>query len=511
MLKKLRGNRYVVLVILLLGIFVMFRHSGHYGAGELFDAKDRSVKAIGKDNIRAHSVFEKSIEKDGQRNHYVVENYSLDMTALNQLQRFCGLLTEHTGKCEINLTDLTKLKLVLQVIKTLPNAADLLQNRFGYESTVNEIRAGNSSYLEVRIEEFSKTKGRKTSGGSSFKGVVRGFWTIATCTVVDYFNGTYHLQCPVTEPCVSLVVNATFPMYTAYYTTTYTPFPETLVSKAICQKHAKYNKETLLRGVHDLVKSRKTCTYSDMQWAPGEGYWISKQSITDKDYIQWKWTTKSCHPRLDPTKSGFEKCYQKFSHIFVAGDSHARFQYYYLLDKIGALPSNLPEKLRETKTVGNLTFLWSSFARTLYDSMHEVHTKFLSNSSMIDINSDKPILIIMGLGSWDLRFNSYIEFLIDFETFVERFKVLKSSYLWRNVRIIWYTTYPVRELYGWESMQNLNQATHEWASPLRNNQEIAALNAWVSKQLRALGVDIFDSYDIIYPRCQEAVCGDHYL
>ena len=236
-------------------------------------------------------------------------------------------------------------------------------------------------------------------GGASFKVHFKSKNFLASYSVEDYFNGTYHGCYLVPKYCFTLTVDLLFVAYAAYYNTSPCPL-----------KNSQIYKKTWCPSRRETINSRKPklCTNCN---SDEEGIWVANndwlkyaerykpkslpgwsENVTDlnltctkhlfhRSSFRWFWknTKRNCVVNQTKLSSRWKQCLQRFSSVFFLGDSHTRGLYSYIAHSVGANVTGDRKNKRKSTSYRNLHFQFIKFNR----DVRRIFDRFLDNFTRI--------------------------------------------------------------------------------------------------------------------------------
>ncbi len=316
----------------------------------------------------------------------------------------------------------------------------------------------------IHIKEYHLNQ--LSNGGSSFRVLIENTSQITLCDVIDYFNGSYVAQCHLGETCYNVSVVLSYTRFVAYSAKIPSVLRRLIWNHTYCPviSHAKPH----------IIRKAPECSIDP----EGRVSWYKEHGRN--------WTIVVDQCKVDISDSTFFKsCIQTFSSITFIGDSHNRFNYYYVLYKLGLLNNHLPRTLWGDHNTGNIYFKGVRYAESSAKGINETVKQFGSLPG-------KHVVIVNG-GIWDLRDRGIVNFMNAFSSIMSAVIELKKT----KLRLIWLSSvsYP----------ENINPDG-------RSNPGIGAINCWVNCQLKSLGVEVFDiSFSASNIRNEDNVCHHHYL
>ena len=184
------------------------------------------------------------------------------------------------------------------------------------------------------------------------------------------------------------------------------------------------------------------------------------------------------------------KCIFLFQISFL-GDSHSRYNFFYLLKLLGNLDPKMPQVLRGTRTVDNIKFQWGHYASELFKKFN---AELTSLTQLLQTNKSvkhKPVVILSAM-QWNMKDRKTAQYLFDTKRLASQVKKVVSD---GKIRIIYISATP------WPNNQN----------ELRNLYIVRALNSIAVTWFRDAGAQVLDISDMLYSVNDYDVCKGHYM
>ncbi len=341
-----------------------------------------------------------------------------------------------------------------------------LQN-YTYKFSVDS-KASNMDYLYINTLEQEDNK--PSSGGSSFRVLLEYSRLITLCDVTDYFNGHYIIKCHLSGSlCYNITVILSYTNFGAFksFGNVIPSFRKTLWNYTYCTEATKQN----------VFSTHPNCSLHP----DGKVAWYKDEGRNMNIVID------NCKVNV-PHTAVFKSCIKKLGSLTFIGDSHTRYNYYYLLYELGIMDRALTKQFGGNYKKDNIYYKGVRYTESAAEKIHAVARQF----------QDAPgvHVIIANGGIWDLRDRGPINFMQGFANVKAAVRdVLNNSK--NNMRFIWYSSLAFPEDIGPDG---------------RTNPGVAAINQWVKCELVPLGVEMFDiSFMASYIRNEEGVCNHHYL
>ena len=353
-----------------------------------------------------------------------------------------------------------------------------------------------------------------TQGGASFKITVRGEHTRASCSYKDLFNGSYLVCCVLREYRNVIWItlkNVNFLAYRLFYSHNRVIGKFTVLSsRPNVDRYGKLIPEDEFLRYEGPTRNRIAC-YRDPE------YWL-KNADHDWRYVRNNKLLKHM------TRTKVNECIDnKYNgQLIVNGDSHIRFEYFYINMKIRGFKKG-PEyqKIKNVKTDFLVVIQNSSFHMSTYEYwflkhltwFHMNHPQTIkhmyetNNYSSYEnnepyfvepVSDERKALLLLDSGTWDLAFNNSAVYISNFYNIKEMLGKLKEQ---NNYEMIW------QNIPAWGQLMEHNGYRHT------NTYVNAALNAWQASQLRTLGIPIINFWKMSLPfqDCCVDPCSCHYL
>ncbi len=409
---------------------------------------------------------------------YLITNFNKAISKQQQLQHQSNI-TQTDGLIKANVHD-TRPKIFTKDNQsdmcqpTSPCWIQYLHTKITLKGNIHKQMVNDLKYFQynVQLDSFNNIHIREnyhnhlSKGGSSFQVLIDNTSQMTLCDVIDYFNGSYVAQCHLGDTCYNISVVLSYTHFVAYGN----KIPPVLRRLIWNHTYCPYSVRT---KPHDITTSPE-CSINP----EGRVFWYKEQGTN------WKIVVDECKVDIADFKF-FNSCIKKMSSITFIGDSHSRFNYYYLLYKLGTLNTSLPRKMWGNHSTGNVFFKGVKYAKTSAQSIRETMKQFASIPGT-------HVVVVNG-GIWDLREKGAVNFM-------KAFSYIKSAVIEMKrtkLRFIWMSSvaYP----------ENIKPDG-------RSNPGLEALNWWVKCQLKSLGVEVFDiSFIASNIRNQDNVCHHHYL
>ena len=400
---------------------------------------------------------------------------------LRQLKRFWNL---HLGMSEhesVSVEDTAKLIIKGDLYEGMKGGySDLKQ----YTHTLNNLTKSVSEHGHnlARFTISERYNSETTHGGTTFKIVIRGFYTRAACSYTDSFDGEYQVCCIIRES-ASIVdiylMNVNFWSYQLYES------HHVLVqSLEIDTERPSINSDGQ-RSTLVLSRQNAHCEFDD-------DYWLNDTKFGWKNVHKDK--TYEAMDTYD-----FEKCMNiRYDNtVTVIGDGHARMVFYYI--HAGIRNHFFDIDIHDNVIIArNDTYHRSTYAKVLADQLTTIY-EGAKHKIEIHPQSEKipRKLLIVDVGSWDLTFTSSAQFIVDFMKVLKRLKLLKEQNLYE---IVWQTL-PTRP----------HDVEHAIGRNI-NTYIIGAVTNWMVLKLIDLEIPVVNLWRLAFPfEDTVTTCGEHYL
>ena len=330
-----------------------------------------------------------------------------------------------------------------------------------------------SYFMTIKIDE--RVNGTTSHGGSNFRVEMHGEDN-EVCTAQDYTNGTYLVICPVLHSCVNITIQLKYINFDAYLLAKLAPANIPIARKKWCPP------KTFLQ-----INSMHCGTEPSGGDEISNGRWRHVNNT-------WQWVEKGRAIEL-LSKNKSKSCIDSARSIHIVGDSHTRYIAYYLIHmKSGILPSNLQKRGSFNKY--GIYFWWTTYVREMVNNLNTL--RFSDHRKR---NKTREDYLLLSTGAWDTAYIGLKQFIISFnESFIPALKQFMQDPVWSNTTIIYMNVSP-----------SPPQRHFVEAAGYRTNFGLAAVNYWVGRKMRKLGIPVVDAFNVIHLRNNENVCNNHYI
>ncbi len=420
--------------------------------------------------------------------------------AFEQLKQFCRVSIDHPGCNDLSPAAMDQLLDYSDPLHdTKPIPKKVLIGLGYYQSHENQVQTvmKDTRYdvieskktgpnIKIRIAEYYK--GKLSSGGASFKAKVSSTKLLTSCSISDHFNGYYDILCHFPDQCGTVDITLMFVNFSAFWGQNLLPQNKNVFNREICSDKLP-DSGWSENEVH-------YCSPSEVQLSDAnKTYWI-KPEISQ--ISEWRLASGECIVRHLVTEK-LEKCLTKFNQVALRGDSHMRFDFFYLLYLLDKIPDYVIQKFRDKMTIDKVNFHWTVFEDDLIERLKDLQ----DDEIFLKATPAKPNILILGVGAWAFRYRRAVDHISGILDVLDYIAVFKKTEVGKNTHIYWFNTTPNRE--------EGEQASGVLASKHRNSFTSAAANKWFTPKMAALGITVFDKYSIVYPRTDSTVCGGHFL
>ena len=387
---------------------------------------------------------------------------------------------------------------------------------------------GSETYVKYLVQEYF-TNGTATSGGATFTVSTNSSdfpdmdectqclsedqpcmtssgtnpeHLLSNCPYVDHFNGTYSFTCTLQLQLTSISVVLRNSLFNAY--TMSTPINRVIFTATICLSSAIQSPGVTefrlceSRGIASYTSKSPqiTCTPYSKRRVQGcarsanGGHWIYRNA----GGISWE---ENDNQLMMMSSDEVTKCMQQRfqNRIFVLGDSHMAYLFFYLLSLIDEhLVYDIADKVHHNLDISSYSFLWTTTVETIEPNLDLILEK------MVSVPPKSTPLLIINVGSWDCAYDGPQMLIYKRQKLLQqlrRFKmnVLQSGF---DLEIIWFTApaYPDGVTDG-----------EFWT----NTATIGATNRYICDGLSLLSVPCIDSRIMTLTWQQVPVCGNHML
>lgn len=380
-----------------------------------------------------------------------------------------------------------------------------------YKHEVLGPRYNESHVCFTILENISSRK-----GGSSFQLTVRGLYTIHASRSIDFFDGTYEICSAYYEMSHNITLTMYFRDYRAF-------LQRILANNTDPIIHLFSSPITLSpNGPGTLVRDEKipailftsqiatTGEHKDHLPLPGtkwkERYIASHevcQVFAKGHWVVFKnqWRLKYLdHVVARPHIEQTSKCLMEYDSILLAADSHMRHIFYYMTSFLTGPSTDWDYKSHLNLRYEHLAFAWYpklddyvQFLSELRDSL--ASGRFLGR--LLKKKGKHGNLIMMNAGHHDIDWGAMRVFVR-----IEKvLTILRDIFILarkNNVRLIW-----------------LSHPPFPWKLTIkgygRNNFILAGMNRWMITQLKRIGFEVIDYFDLIFSLNDYDVCNGHYM
>ena len=353
-----------------------------------------------------------------------------------------------------------------------------------------------------------------TQGGATFKVTVRGSHTKSSCSYRDLFTGSYVICCVLHEyqNVVWITLkNVNFLAYRLYYS------------------HNRILGKFTIEGEHPSVDTYGRIIEDDQFNSHSEKVYNVRTCYRDRDYWlrnadhDWRYVKDNkllTHLSRDQVNNCIDNKYN--GQLIVNGDSHARFEYFFINTEIRGHPKTRDYQVIKEKTDFLVMIRNSSFHMSTYKHVFLKHLKWLyinhpqsilrmrgsdDYSSYIlqekypddlQTNDHRKALLMLDSGTWDLAFNNSALYISNFYAIKSVLNDLKEQ---NKYEMIWQSIPP------WAHAMEHNGYRHT------NTFMNGAVNSWVAEQLKDVQIPMLNIWKMALPFQDSSVspCGCHYL
>ncbi|KAI0220640.1 hypothetical protein LSAT2_027871 [Lamellibrachia satsuma] len=325
------------------------------------------------------------------------------------------------------------------------------------------------SDVRVRLDEYYD--GKQTVGGSCFLALTDSPTERELCSYTDYFNGTYAIWCPSPPTtCAMLTIRRQFADFNAYFHRPYKPLDQAVLRLSVCPWNNATNCVT--RG-----------------HANNPATWLRSGSSWTVGYVRGEPVVK-----LLDVKAICDCVSKKFDRIVMAGSSHMRYKFDYLMSNCYGDRSTLKiERKHRTFTVNNTHF---------YETMYSTDFVPLWEETLLQLNLTRKSIVFLQTGAHDVT-NRGIDSILGSNTaaYVRALVDIKSRADKVGFKMVVITSPPYPD--------------HDRKGPRgnRNNYALAALSRLLQDKLSPHCLKVFDEFGVILPQQNNDTrrCGFHYL
>ena len=353
-----------------------------------------------------------------------------------------------------------------------PTTAVLLVLEYNHSSLVGgrEMRG---------TERGWKIRNQMSRGGSALRVDTSGPHTRGFCHVEDRFDGTYLATCPIHEANTTARIQRIRQLWTQF-------IPSKSIRRTVATVRALHPHESFHMG----LASKSSDHEAYMQEAKVDGWWKEASG-------RWAWYENG-RPLRELGAEQLKQCLANISNLIAIGDSHMRFNMFYVYSQLGLLDRNISNRFQNNYVQQNIAFYWSATARSLEMNINDLYKNMKLSRLQPSRWALKRDVLIINSGCHDLsswgnpkgRISNYVEGMQRVFSSLAHLKRTKGDLL----RMIWIGTPPT---------------SHH--IDIRNSEVTAAFNGWLYPRLVALGIEIVDVFKVLYPVSNEACDNSHYL
>ena len=203
---------------------------------------------------------------------------------------------------------------------------------------------------------------------------------------------------------------------------------------------------------------------------------VKESWAPEKEGERWEFLVHGC-PLLRIPESNLKQCLEDVNYLLFLGDSHLRLTFLQTLLKTYQTSTVVPWRLLPGHlSSGQLLFRLASNARDISQDLDNL-TALLGGRN---IDPDKSQVLIINSGLNDLATNSLIDYVNGMETLLSHLTEFIRRHK-KKYRIIWMGTVSVPD------------------DSVETSQEMMSLNGWLYDRLAVLGVEVFDTFSMVYP------------
>ena len=350
-----------------------------------------------------------------------------------------------------------------------------------FQYSVRSFKTNNNRLFLNIIETYYNNP---TLGGASFRVELHEYVNkdvhLRLCHVTDLFNGNYTVCCTPDGLNYTVSVFVMFTNFNAYSDAV----SDNPLLKLIWEKNSVFNRN---KTSISLKKKYRYCEKPIK--ISSNGHWMFREG-------EWIWTTDSgCILRL-LNEAQISKCLSNLNTLTFAGSSHMRCNYDFTAS---FLPASSKPKGPIKKKHGSMHQLNVFYEKTLY--LHDI-PGFVKNMTRI-LRKNGPVsskdIVTYQTGAHDIAFrrNSSNVFFKEVPDAIDFLKKVVKNPLFKKARKIFFTTMPFPQ-----TAPKLSK---------RNNFILAALGASLVPNMRQLGFEIFDNYNVIVPRNEDSYNLAHFV
>ena len=324
----------------------------------------------------------------------------------------------------------------------------------------------NLSLMETMYQVLSK-------GGSSFR-ITCASKFISVCEYRDHFNGTYTAQCPVYGECANITVQLTGIDYSVFQGS-HAILDMINHTLSVCNEQVNQNNRLIPKSLSDDALII-------------EGVWLNTMLENQNDHI----FLHRLHGHvLDIDNKKLCGCIMKYSKVILLGDSHMKFQGYYLRHICHEYDPHI---------VSRTTILEPRYAVEIMEELH-MQVDILDRENL----NNKSVAFLIEFGAWDItRHGSHRSI----EDVIPHFEAAAKDFIHRispnkNWKLV---------VAGTPSMPNLSgEGYTNYGTVGRSNEAVAVYNLQLKNAAKRLGIEFVDTFSITYPMYRNTpISRDHH-
>ena len=342
----------------------------------------------------------------------------------------------------------------------------------GYTHSVHIVQmpSEQSKTLQLRIEET--VAGSSTEGGSNFRMIIAGRYSLDSCTIWDEFNGNYSCACPVHEEFVSVTTRLMFTNFNAFKYQGHMPplNKEVALQDDIHISDVQSSNRTKIQLIACRPPPPEVFSYpvSGTFWARRDTKWL----------LVWEGHCIVPLPSIEHAAQHLEK----YSSLHFFGDKPITSAYTYVKD-ISSKSTWRKYMFGGNKKIDHqpstrISDLVSTFVNTL-----KKYSGRRGGSERRNHSNTEKDLFLFGAGSLDLQRDNTSVVLSNMDALFSVVRLFLQERSSHQPRMVWLSILP-RSRYQQDG---------------GNVHYTSALNAWINRGMRRLGVEVIDLSRMMYP------------
>ena len=328
-----------------------------------------------------------------------------------------------------------------------------------------------------------------TTGGSLFKVIIKGPSSKSFCDVHSYFDGVYHVVCPVFESSMIISFHRMSLNFANYFKIR--PHKPTFVHESIMpepfQNSFKMNGLDMTGNMDfnnkRMEKEKEKAQNLGEALRKDNGIWLKNQNGTGFIEIReasWDFVVNG-FPVSKTAQDSVQKCLKNINNLIIIGDEFLMYWYSFLLYKLN--PHSQPPPLKfdsKLQRLKNIAFMWNTYAGGLALKLATLKRDLQKEKINLNGSVHHPDIIIVNTLKWDLRHGDIIHAIMGLEYVISSLGNLLNV-KGQGLKVVYVGVVP------------------EPDKSYVQSQTVMTLNGWLYGRLASVGVEIFDTFSILYP------------